>query len=280
VLQGSVDMDEYAEHANEPGAILVFRDPAFPPQTDQNTLFSGEVFTQKYDLERQMEYVAAVSQLMVYGETPAGVTSGVAIENLRDIDNTRLALTGDYIRAADAEMAKLWLSMYKRYASTYRVIRYTGKNDIGGAIVWSKQDITSYDVEFSTENELMFSGDAQFQRALQLLTAGVQDQSLYNEVVGQIRAYIKSGALGSELSIEELQEQAAVREFVFLREGVLPAVKEIDDNAIHAKQHLKDILQLEFQLMERESPETYNYALAHYNEHMARLAQAARANSP
>jgi hypothetical protein len=275
VLQGSVDMDEYEEHANEPGAILVFRDPSFPPQTEQNLHFSGEVFTQKYDLERQMEYVAAVSQLMVYGQTPSGVTSGVAIENLRDIDNTRLALTGDYIRAAVQELAKMWLSLYKRYAGTYRVIQYTGKNDIGGAIVWSKQDITSYDVEFSTENELMFSGNAQWERALQLLTAGVQDQNLYNEVVEQIRTYIKTGNHHGELTVAQLQEQAAVREFVFLREGVLPTVKEIDDNSIHAGQHLKDILQLEFQLMAQDSPEIYNYALAHYQEHAAILRQSA-----
>jgi hypothetical protein len=280
VLQGSVDIDEYEEHANEPGAVLTYRDPAAPPHTVQTTQFSGEVFTQKHDLERQMEYVAAVSQLMVYGQTPSGVTSGKAIENLRDIDNTRLALTGDYIRAAVLEMAKIWLSLYKRYANTYRVIRYTGKNGIGSAIVWSKEDITSYDVEFSTENELMSSGDAQWQRALQLLTAGVQDQNLYDEVVEQIRTYIKAGVHNSELTINELQEQAAVREFVFLREGVLPTVKEIDDNVIHAKCHLKDLLQLEFQLMGQNSPETYNYALSHYNEHIARIRQAAQANGP
>jgi hypothetical protein len=280
VLQGSVDVDEFEQHVGEPGAIHIYRTPGDKPRSEQSVQFTGEVFTQKYDLERQMEYVAAVSQLMVYGETPSGVTSGKAIESLRDIDNTRLALTGDYIRSAVLEMAKIWLTLYKRYASTYRVIRYTGKNGIGSAVVWSNQDITSYDVEFSTENELMFSGDAQWQRAIQLLTAGVQDKSLYDEVVEQIRTYIKAGVHNSELTINELQEQAAVREFVFLREGVLPTVKEIDDNVIHAKCHLKDLLQLEFQLMEQDSPETYNYALSHYNEHIARLRQAAQANGP
>jgi hypothetical protein len=280
VLQGSVDVDEFAEHAGEPNAIHIYRTPGDVPHAAQTAQFSGDVFTQKQDLERQMEYVAAVSQLMVFGQTPAGVTSGKAIENLRDIDNTRLALTGDYIRAAALEMAKLWLTLYKRYANTYRVIRYTGKNDVGSAIVWSKQDVTSYDVEFSTENELMFSGDAQWQRALQLLTAGVQDENLYGEVVEQIRTYIKAGVHNSELTINELQEQAAVREFVFLREGVLPTVKEIDDNSIHAKRHLKDLLQLEFQLMERENPETYRCAAAHYGEHIARLRQAAQAAGP
>ena len=227
-----------------------------------------------------MEYVAAVSQLMVFGQTPAGVTSGKAIESLRDIDNTRLALTGDYIRAAVLEMSKIWLSLYKQFASTYRVIRYTGRNDIGNAFVWSRQDITSYDVVFTTENELMFSNNAQWERAVQLLQAGIQDENLRDEIVEQIRTFIKSGTHHSELSINELQEQAAVREFVFLMEGVLPVVKEIDNNDIHAKQHLKDILQLEFQLMEQDSPETYNYALAHYNEHISKLQQAAMANAP
>lgn len=273
VLEGSVDMDQYEEHANEPGSILVYRNPDAPPITDQSVHFSGEVFTQKYDLERQMEYVAAVSQLMVYGETPNGVTSGTAIDSLRDIDNTRLALTGDYIRNAVLELAKLWLSMYKRFASTYRVIQYTGTNEIGNALVWSKEDITSYDIEFSTENELMFSEQGQWQRVMQVLSSGIADQNLYEEVVEKIRDFIKSGTYNSELSANELQAQAAVRENALLTENILPQIREYDDHQIHAEEHLRYILQMEFELLKKDKPALAQVMISHYMEHVSILQQ-------
>lgn len=275
VLAGSVDIDQYEEHANEPGAILVYNNPSAPPITDQGVHFSGEVFTQKYDLERQMEYVAAVSQLMVYGQTPNGVTSGTAIETLRDIDNTRLALTGDYIRNAVLELAKLWLSMYKRYASTYRVIQYTGANDIGNALVWSKEDITSYDVTFSTENELMFSEEGQWQRVIQVLSSGITDQKLYEEVIEKIREFIKTGKYNSELSANELQAQAAVRENTLLAENVLPYVREYDNHSIHADEHLRYILQMEFELLKQDKPMLADAMISHYKEHVSILQQNA-----
>jgi hypothetical protein len=52
-----------------------------------------------------MEYVAGVSQLMVSGNPRSGVDSGVAMQTLRDIDNTRLALTGNNIRDAVLDLA-------------------------------------------------------------------------------------------------------------------------------------------------------------------------------
>ena len=275
VMEGSVDIDEYEEHANEPGAILVYRNQAPPPRTDQTVSFSGEVFTQKHDLERQMEYVAAVSQLMVFGQLPSGVTSGVAIENLRDIDNTRLALTGDYIRNAVIEMSRLWLSMYKRYANSYRIIRCTGTNEIGNVVVWSREDITSYDIHFKTENELMFSEDAQWQRIMGILSSGISDQKLHEEVIEKVREYIRAGSYNSELTINELQTQAAVRENALLTANVLPAVREYDNHKIHADEHLRYILQMEFEIMRDENPELCNVMVAHYMEHMAVMEQKA-----
>ena len=272
VYEGTVDVDEWEERAGIPGAILVYKgNPNVPPIPRPSTAFSGEVFTQKYDLERQMEYVAAVSQLMVYGETPQGVTSGTAIESLRDIDNTRLALTGDYIRASVIEMAKIWLSMYKRYASGWRVIRTVGTNDLGDVLVWSSEDITSYDVTFTTENELMYSDQNQWQRLLQLLTSGINDQRIIEEAVEKAREYIKSGAANSAATVNELQEQAAARENTMLERGVLPRVREYDNHRLHAEEHLKYMLQLEFERMQRDRPQIAEAMMAHYREHIQRL---------
>ena len=82
-----------------------------------------------------MEYAAGVSQLMVSGATPSGVTSGTAISNLMEIDNTRLSLTGDHIRNSIRKLAIVWLEIYKKYATTRRIINYVGTNNIGKAML-------------------------------------------------------------------------------------------------------------------------------------------------
>lgn len=276
VFEGSVDIEEFETQAGTPGAVLTYRNnPDIPPIKQTSTAFSGDVFTQKYDLERQMEYVAAVSQLMVYGETPNGVTSGTAIESLRDIDNTRLALTGDYIRNSVIEMARLWLKMYKKYAKSYRVIKYTGANEIGNVLVWSNEDITSYDVVFTTENELMFSEQNQWQRILDLLKSGLTDQRLVEEATEKAREFIKSGAYNSELSINELQTQAAARENALLSQNVLPNIRDYDNHRLHAEEHLRYMLQMEFETLKKEKPMVAEAMINHYNEHMAIIQQNA-----
>lgn len=273
VLEDSVDIDDFANQANLSDAILVYKNPNYPPIRQSAVAFSGDVFKQKYDLENQMEYVAAVSQLMVYGQTPSGVTSGTAIESLRDIDNTRLALTGDYIRNAVIEMAKHWLHMYKRFAGLYRVIQNTGLNDIGAALVWNSDDITSYDVSFTTENELLLSETSQWQRILQLLQSGITDERLLSEASEKAREFIKSGAYNSEITINELQTQNAARENQMLTMGVFPSVNEYDNHNLHAEEHLKFILQAEFKLLERENPAMAEAMVEHWKAHRAIIEQ-------
>lgn len=284
VFEGTVDMDDFEEQAGKADGIIVYRSmPDVPPARMPALAFSGDVFTQKRDLEGQMEYVAAVSQLMVYGQTPTGVTSGTAIESLRDIDNTRLALTGDYIRNSVAELARLWLGMYKKYAGTYRIIRYTGGNDLGSALVWSGEDITSYDVEFSTENELMTSENTQWQRVMELLQAGLADQSLVDEAAEKAREFIKSGKYNAEQTVNELQTQAAVRENALLERGALPEISDYDNHRIHAEEHLKYILQTDFLTMKAEKPRMAEAMVEHWKKHMSVLQQnqmaAARENA-
>ncbi|MCH5187721.1 MAG: hypothetical protein J1F63_04915 [Oscillospiraceae bacterium] len=274
VFEGSVDIDDFEENAGRPGAILTYKNyPELPPVRQSSVAFSADVFSQKHDLEGQMEYVAAVSQLMVYGQTPSGVTSGTAIESLRDIDNTRLALTGDYIRNAVLEMARIWLGMYKRYAAAFRVIKYTGANELGAALVWNSDDITSYDVEFSTENELLRSETSQWQRVLQILQSPAADRRIAAEAAERAREFIKSGAYNSEQTINELQSQAAARENTMLEHGALPYVSDYDNHALHAEEHLRYILQTKFEALKQEKPAFAEAMVAHWKEHEARLRQ-------
>ncbi len=274
VEEGSVDITELEEEGAAPGAVLVYRKGSQPPVPIPNGNLPSEIMQERYNLKSDMEYVAGVSQLMVNGATPSGVTSGTAIQNLVEIDNTRLSLTGDHIRNSIRKLAIMWLELYKKYANTRRILNYVGKNSIGNAIIWSNEDINSYDVEYLTENELLMSEEAQKQRFFEAYNMG-----LFTDGSGQIpervkqRAieFMKIGNYTEIMNLNALQIQAAQRENVFFEQGVVPQVSEFDDHEIHIDEHMRYILQMDFQILKMRKKE---YAKA-LEDHIRLHKQAA-----
>ncbi len=270
VEEDSIDIEEYEEHGLEPGAFLIYKRGSNPPVKVPNSNLPSEIMTERYNLKSDMEYVAGVSQLMVTGNTPSGVTSGTAISNLMEIDNTRLSLTGDHIRASVRRLAILWLEIYKRYANTRRVVNYVGTNNIGKVLVWSADDINSYDVEYTTENELLMSEDMQKQRFFEAFNMGLfldSDGRIPERVKHQALEYMKIGNYSEILNINTLQIQAAQRENEFFEGGVVPKISEFDDHDIHIEEHLRYILQMKFSLLKSKKPEYAEALENHLREH-------------
>lgn len=273
VEEGSVeDMDELLDNVFVPGNAVVYKKgytkPAFMDVPD----FPSDLHTQIAKIKNDMEYAAGVSQLMVYGQKN-GVTSGTAIENLTEIDNTRLSITGENIRAGILKLAELWLEMYKKCVSGYRVLHIVGSNDAGDVLVWCAEDINSYDIRFDTENELIYSEEKQNQNFQVAYSMG-----LFADSDGRIPEYFKSKALekmkvgdySALLGTKELHRQKAERENGLLKFGVTPVLSEIDDHAIHIDAHERLMLQLEYQAMREERPELCASFEAHVAEHKAR----------
>lgn len=270
VQEGSIDIEEYEENGLAPGAFLVYKEGSNPPVPVPNGNLPSEIMTERYNLKSDMEYAAGTSQLMVNGATPSGVTSGTAISNLMEIDNTRLSLTGDHIRNSVRKLAILWLELYKQYATTKRIVNYVGSNDIAKALIWSNKDINSYDVEYTTENELLMSEEVQKQRFFDCFNMGLftDNNGRIPERV-KIRAleFMKIGNYSDIMNMNVLQIQAAQRENVFFENGVIPKVSEFDEHEIHIEEHLRYILQMDFQILKLKKP---NYAQAlenHIREH-------------
>ena len=268
--EGSIDIEEYERNGQAPGAMLVYKSGTNAPVPIPNGNLPAEIMTERYNLKQDMEYAAGVSQLMVYGSTPSGVTSGTAISNLMEIDNTRLSLTGDNIRNAVKKLAIMWLEIYKKYATTHRIVNYVGGNNIGKAIIWSNQDINSYDVDYITENELLMSEDKQRENFFNAFNMG-----LFTDNNGVIPArvkhkaleYMKCGNYSDIMSIDQLQIQSAQRENVFFENGVIPEVSEFDEHEIHIEEHLRYILQMDFQLLKNKKPEYAEALENHLRQH-------------
>lgn len=268
--EGSIDIEEYEQNGQAPGAMLVYKQGSNPPTPIPNGNLPAEIMQERYNLKQDMEYAAGVSQLMVYGQAPSGVTSGKALDNLMEIDNTRLSLTGENNRNAVRKLAILWLEIYKKYATTRRVLNYVGTNNIGKAIVWSNEDINSYDVDYVTENELLFSEEMQKQSFFDLFNMGMyteKDGSIPTRVKIRAKQLVKAGNFTDLVGIDELQIQAAQRENVFFENGVIPEVSDFDEHEIHIEEHLRYVLQMDFQLLKNKKPEYAQALENHLRQH-------------
>jgi len=274
VEDGAVDIDEFEEGLMQSGAILAYKKGYAPPIPVQNGTLPPDIFSERAALKTEMEYVAGVSQLMVNGNAPQTNMSGTAIESLMEIDNTRLSLTGDHIRNSVRDLARLWLEIYKRYAKAKRVTDITGANAAGNALVWCDEDINSWDIEYTTENELVMSEDMQKQRMIEAMQMG-----LFLDGEGRVPERIKLKILEAEringydevMSINQLQIQAAQRENKFFADGILPEISEFDEHSIHIEEHKRYMLQMDFRLLKHRKPE---YAAAfedHVRAHMAQM---------
>lgn len=275
---GSIDADEFAENGAQPGGILTYRSGSTAPHPLEYDELPDTITNESYQLVNDMEYAAGVSQLMVVGSTPSGVDSGKAIENLRNIDNTRMSITAESIRNAVKRMAVIWLEMYKKFACGYRVVNIVGSNDVGSALAWCSEDINSFDIKYDTENELKLSEEQQKETFLQAYQMG-----LFTDDNGMVDRRFKEKALEmmkignySELMGEgEQQRQNARRENSFFERGVVPEIGDFDDDETHINEHKGYALQMDFTLFKRKSPELAQLFVEHIKAHEKRKSEKA-----
>lgn len=265
---GSVDPDEYIDNYSAPGALLTYRKGSAPPSPIPNSVLPSEIMAERQQLKNDMEYIAGTSQLMVNGAVPAGVTSGTAIENLMAVDNTRLSLTADYVRNSVKDLAILWLQIYKKYATTKRIIERVGKNEVGNVLTWSREDINSFDLEYTTENELLMSEETQKQRFIDAYNMGLFADPTTGVVPERIKVRMleamKMGNYTEMMSVNQLQIQAAQRENAYFDVGIIPEVTEFDNHEVHLEEHERYYYQMDFQLLKRKHKD---YAQA-FEDHM------------
>lgn len=274
--EGSIDVDEYADHWAEPGGIVTYHKGYAPPQPRRSTEIPAAIKEEIQQLKNDMEYVSGVSQLMVTGKAPSGVQSGVAITALQDIDNTRMSLTGEELRKSIRDLGVLWLYMYKRYAKGYRVLNITGLNAAGAAVVWSHEDINNFDVQFEVENELKTSEETQQQQFL-----AAYEMGLFTDDEGKVPQKFKARALElmkignySEIMSEHtLHTQRAQRENTMFEKGVMPEISELDNHNIHIDEHTRYALQYDFELYKKRNPQFAEFFIAHIRDHEAAYKQ-------
>ena len=279
VAAGSVDVEDLTDNGIPPGKIVEYRaEYGGAPSIIRYPDLPGTILQEIQRLENSMEYTAAVSQMMVVGATPTGVTSGTAIENLRQIDNTRLSLTAETFRNAVLSMAKLWLYIYKDRAANWRAMQVSGADNGGAVIVWSTEDITSFDVEFTTENELKNSPQQQRENFLQAFQMGLfadNTGAVPREVRVKAWELLRIGDTDDIMGIDDLQRKNAQRENTLFEGGSIPEVDEqLDDSQIHLDTHMRYALSMRFRMLEQKAPEYASAFRQHIQHHKDIIARS------
>ncbi len=276
VPEGSiVDIEHFATHGLPPGEIVEYVAERGRPEPLSPAPLPPELRYECEQLASDMEYTAGVSQLMVLGKTPSGVTSGRAIESLRQIDSSRLSLSGENLRESVLHLAVVWLSLYKTFVSGHRVLQVVGANEAAGVFCFSREDINSFDVVFDTENELIHSRESQREAFLSALGLGLlsdDEGKLPRAVKRRARQILQLGDALDECDLDELQIRAAERENASLLLDEHPHLSLFDDHELHIDTHKRFLLQARFAYLRKEKPRMAEALEGHILSHMAALS--------
>ncbi|MCH5155014.1 MAG: hypothetical protein J1F69_00260 [Clostridiales bacterium] len=241
VEDGSVDIDNLEQEGISPGKILVYRRGATPPRMVDAGSVPTSFDNEEYRLLSEFTQVSGVSEVMRSHEALSANLSGAALQLLIEQDDTRLSLSAEYIRLAAREIARHILRLYKQFGSDARLSRIVGKNGDVELIKWSASDISSDDVVFTTDNELLSTPAMRQNMMFELYKLGLlfdEDGKMSNSAKHKFLDALGYGGWDSALDLSGTHISRAEKE----NESGKLELNEFDDHAIHIDVHIKYLL--------------------------------------
>lgn len=279
VENGSLDTDELLEDGISPGKIVVVERGFSPPRPIDNGELPTEFSDEENKLLNEFIQISGVSELSRESKAPPGVGSGVALEILKEQDDTRLSLTAENIRLAIIKVGKQWLRLSKQFATFPRMLRYIGDDNDVAVIEWESSDITSDDIVIETENELAQTPAQRKQMVVDLLQYGLFNNPdtgrIDKSIRGKIFEMLELGNWEAATELENLHANRANKENIFLGKGVIPQIQEYDDHQIHIVEHNKFRLTTDFEQLASQNLEIVQLFNMHVKQHEAYIRQAA-----
>ena len=241
VEDGSVDIDNLEQEGISPGKILVYRRGATPPRmVDPGSVPSG------FDVEEQrllseFTNISGVSEVMRSNQALSANMSGTALQLLIEQDDTRLSLSAEYVRLAARDIARQILRLYKQFGSDMRLSRIVGRNGEVELVKWSASDISSDDVVFATDNELLSTPAMRQNMMLELYKMGLLNDSDGKMSDGTKHKFLEALGYGGWDSVEDLTQTHISRAEKENESGKCE-INEFDDHNMHADVHIKYLL--------------------------------------
>lgn len=268
VEDGSVDIDNLEQEGISPGKILVYRQGATPPRMVDMGSVPTAFDTEEARLLNEFTKISGVSEIMRSSEAVSANMSGVALQLLIEQDDTRLSLSAEYVRIAARDIARHILRLYKQFGSDSRLARIAGQNGQVELVRWSASDISSDDVIFTTDNELLSTPAMRQNMMIELFKMGLLSDAEGKMSETQKHRFLEAlGYGGWDSDIDLAQVHVSRAETENLKDAY--KINEFDDHELHADAHVK------YLLSECPTGKKAERLKAHIKEHRAAIALTA-----
>lgn len=265
VEDGSVDLDNLEQEGISPGKILVYRQGATPPRMiDCGSVPSG-FDAEEARLLNEFTQVSGVSEIMRSSRDASSAMSGVALQLLIEQDDTRLSLSAERVRLAAREIARQIIRLYKQFATDARISRIVGDNGRIELLSWSASDISSDDVIFETDNELLSTPALRQNMMFELYKLGLLfdgDGKMSDAARHRFLDALGYGGWDGGVDLASVHTNVAESENIKDKYSL----GEFDDHALHIDAHVK------YLLTERPQGKRAERLKAHIREHEAARA--------
>ena len=272
VEEGSIEnMDDIEEYGFEPGMVIYkkkgFESPHFLEYNNLPAQFQTEIDWCIQEFIR----ISGVSELSRDSSIPTGTGSGIALNILKEQDDTRMSLPADYIRKAVMNTGAMWLRLFKQFSTGPRILRFVGEDNMVQVLDWEASDITSDDVEVENENELTRTPAQREQMIKDFMEAGLFNDPATGQLDTRMRQKILDmfslGTFDDAFDLTDLQMKQAQRENMFLEKGSIPKVGPFDDHSLHIPEHIKYHLSMDYQKLLETNPELAQQLDIHIMDH-------------
>lgn len=267
VEDGSVDTDDLSEEGLNPGKVLVYRQGANPPEMMTDAVMPPDFTEEENKLLNEFVTVSGVSDVSSSSKN-AGISSGSALEILIRQDNERLVRYAETIRSCYLKAAKLALRLYSQFLSGVKAVKYQDEFDASKIVYADSSAADSDDVYAENENELIYTETQKKEMIFKLYESGLlfsEDGSVRPSVKEKILSLLGYKELDYKKGISVLQENKARKENEIIRKQGLD-IEIIDDDAVHADEHIRYVL-CEYDELK---PEEKERLFAHIAAHKAR----------
>jgi len=279
VEDGSVDTENLEAEGLSPGKILVYRQGATPPSFMNPGTIPAEFNREEDKLLSEFIMVSGVSEVMRSSVTPGSNMSGVAIQLLLDMDDTRLTTTANRIREAVKTMGRFILRLYRQFAVCNRLSRVVGDDGDVELLHWKGSVLSADDVILDTEHEINDSLASRKTMIFDLLNSGLlhdENGKLSDQMRGRILDMLGYGAWEHVRDTHRLHVTRAQREnagVMGLKKDVSgeATVEDIDDHGVHIAEHTKFMLGSDFEKLGKEYPERAEKMRQHLGAHRLRV---------
>ena len=198
----------------------------------------------------------------------------MALDILREQDDTRLALTGEHIRRAVRNVGCQWLRLMRQFAVGLRIARVAGEDEGDLMLLsWQGDDLTSDDVAVDTDSELSDTPAQRRQTALELMNAGFfidpDTHQMSRESRARLMEIFRMGSWENAVSLDEMHIARARREQAALIRGEIPALTGYDDHRLHLTEHTRFMLSADYRRLQAERPALARAMAMHAEAHRA-----------